>query len=133
MPVQWGDQDLFSHVNNTVYIRWIETSRVEYWYQSGLHDLLEPRGLGPILASVKCDYKKQIRYPDAIQIGARVMKMGTSSLTLEHHIFSEQQQAVAAIGQSVVVLFDYEQQHPIPIVGDIREAFETFEGKSFPA
>ena len=57
-PVQWGDQDLFGHVNNTVYFRWYETARVEYWYKSGLHELMSPRGLGPILASVKCDYKK---------------------------------------------------------------------------
>lgn len=131
MPVQWGDQDLFGHVNNVVYFRWIETSRVEYWVQSGLHALMEPQGLGPILASVKCDYKKQIRYPDEIEVSARVSKMGTSSVTLEHQIISKQQHCVAAVGQSVVVLFDYKKQHPIPIVDDIRETFCKFEGKSF--
>ena len=82
LPVQWGDQDLFEHVNNTVYFRWIETSRVEYWHKSGLHELMEPLGLGPILASVKCDYKKQLRYPDEVQIGTCVQKMGNSSVTL---------------------------------------------------
>jgi acyl-CoA thioester hydrolase len=129
IPIQWGDQDLFKHVNNTVYFRWLETSRVEYWFKSGLHDLMEPQGLGPILASVKCDYKKQVRYPDTIQVGARVLKMGTSSVTLEHHVYSNQEQTVAAIGQSVVVLFNYEKQFPIPIDGEIRETFAAFEGK----
>ena len=131
LPVQWGDQDLFEHVNNTVYFRWIETSRVEYWHKSGLHELMEPLGLGPILASVKCDYKKQLRYPDEVQIGTCVQKMGNSSVTLEHHIFSKTQNAVTAIGQSVVVLFNYEKQHSIPIEGKIRETFASFEGKSF--
>lgn len=126
-PVQWGDQDLFGHVNNTVYFRWFETSRVEYWYKSGLHELMDPRGLGPILASVKCDYKKQIRYPDTIKVAARIEKMGHSSVTLKHVVYSETQSAIAATGNSVIVLFNYEKQHPVPIEGDIREAFLKFD------
>ena len=127
IPVQWGDQDLFAHVNNTVYFRWFESSRVAYWTDSGLHEKMHPRGLGPILASVKCDYKKQIRYPDTIWVGAKVHKLGVSSVTLDHVVFSKDNDAVSAIGQSVIVLFNYEAQHPIPIEGDIREAFERFE------
>jgi acyl-CoA thioester hydrolase len=126
-PVQWGDQDLFGHVNNTVYFRWFETSRVEYWYKSGLHDLMDPIGLGPILASVKCDYKKQIRYPDTIKVAARIEKMGHSSVTLKHVVYSESQSTIAATGNSVIVLFNYEKQHPVPIEGDIREAFLKFD------
>lgn len=126
-PVQWGDQDLFGHVNNTVYLRWYETSRVEYWYKSGLQDLMKPRGLGPILASVTCDYKKQIRYPDTIHVAAKIQKMGVSSVTLEHAVYSESLQGVAATGKSVIVLFNYEKQHPVPIEGDIRETFLKFD------
>jgi len=127
LPVQWGDQDLFGHVNNTVYFRWFETSRVEYWYKSGLQDLMGPQGLGPILASVKCDYKKQIRYPDTIKVAARIEKMGLSSVTLKHVVYSETQSAVAATGISVIVLFNYDKQHPVPIEGEIREAFLKFD------
>ena len=126
-PVQWGDQDLFGHVNNTVYFRWYETARVEYWYKSGLHELMNPNGLGPILASVKCDYKNQIRYPDTIHVAAKIEKMGLSSVTLEHAVYSESQQTIVATGKSVIVLFNYEKQHPVPIEGDIREAFLKFD------
>jgi len=127
MPVQWGDQDLFGHVNNVVYFRWFETSRVEYWYQSGLHALLEPLGYGPILASVTCDYKKQIRHPDTVRIGSKIQKMGVSSVTIDHAVFSESLNTVVATGKSVVVMFDYQKQHPIPIDGKIREAFQSFD------
>lgn len=127
LPVQWGDQDLFGHVNNTVYFRWFETSRVEYWYKSGLHDLIEPLGLGPILASVTCDYKKQIRYPDTIRVSAKIQKMGHSSVTLGHTVFSESQNSIAATGKSVIVMFNYEKQHPVPIDGQIRETFLKFD------
>lgn len=127
LPVQWGDQDLFGHVNNTVYFRWYETSRVEYWYSSGLQDLMGPRGLGPILASVTCDYKKQVRYPDTIKVAARIQKMGHSSVTLEHLVLSEGQESVVATGKSVIVLFNYDKQHPVPIEGDIRDTFLKFD------
>jgi len=130
LPVQWGDQDLFAHVNNTVYFRWFESSRVDYWASSGLHDLMHPQGLGPILASVKCDYKKQIRFPDTIWVGAKVKKMGISSVTLEHAVFSRNNDSISAVGESVIVLFNYENQHPIPIEGEIRRAFDQFEASA---
>jgi acyl-CoA thioester hydrolase len=127
LPVQWGDQDLFGHVNNTVYIRWFETARVDYWVKSGLQEAMKPLGLGPILASVHCDYKRQIRFPDSIQVGAKIAKMGNSSVTLDHVVVSGNRNEIAATGQSVIVLYNYEKQHPVPIEGPIREIFQRFD------
>ena len=60
-------------------------------------------------------------------MAARIEKMGHSSVTLEHVVFSETQQAIAATGKSIIVLFNYEKQHPVPIEGDIRKAFLKFD------
>lgn len=127
IPVQWGDQDLFKHVNNAVYFRWFESSRVEYWHKSGLYDALKTSGLGPILASVTCHYKKQIRFPDTVMIGSRVEKLGISSVTLSHEIFSQSNGVVSATGKSVIVMFDYSSQQPVPITDNFRAIFERFE------
>ena len=127
IPVQWGDQDLFKHVNNAVYFRWFESSRVEYWHKSGLYDALQVSGFGPILASVTCNYKKQIKFPDTVLIGTKVEKLGVSSVTLSHDVFSQSNNAVSANGKSVIVMFDYQSQHPVPIVDEIRAIFENFE------
>jgi len=127
IPVQWGDQDLFKHVNNAVYFRWFESSRVEYWHKSGLFDALQGPGFGPILASVTCNYKKQIKFPDTVLIGTKVEKLGVSSVTLTHDVFSTSNNAVSATGKSVIVMFDYQSQHPVPIEGEFREIFEKFE------
>ena len=89
IPVQWGDQDVFKHVNNAHYFRWFESSRVEYWHKSGLFDALKGPGYGPILASVTCNYKRQIKFPDTVLVGTKVEKMGVSSVTLTHDVFSE--------------------------------------------
>ena len=127
IPVQWGDQDLFKHVNNVVYFRWFESSRVEYWHKSGLFDALEVSGFGPILASVTCNYKRQIKFPDTVLIGTKVEKLGISSVTLSHEVFSQTNNAVSATGKSVIVLFDYAAQYPVPIADPYREIFEQFE------
>ena len=50
--VQWGDQDAFVHVNNTVYFRWMESARIAYGQRIGLLDLLAAQQIGPILASI---------------------------------------------------------------------------------
>ena len=60
LPVQWGDQDLFGHVNNTVYFRWFETARVDYLNRIGLARLHGDEEHGPILAHIACNYRRQL-------------------------------------------------------------------------
>lgn len=131
LPVQWGDQDLFGHVNNCVYLKWLETSRVVYWDNSGMRPLMEPLNLGPILASIKCDYKRQIEYPDTIHVTARVRYIGKTSLHMEHIVTSVAHQDLAAKGLSVLVVFDYKNQRKQEISDQLRSAIEEFEGRSF--
>lgn len=133
IPVQWGDQDLFAHVNNAVYFKWMESARVAYWNETGMRAIMEPEHSGPILASISCDFRKQIKFPDSIEVGARLAQLGRTSLTLEHHVFSHQHQAVAAMGQSIVVIFNYRSQHPIRVSEKLREAMERAEGRTFPS
>ena len=51
LPVQWGDQDAFGHVNNTVYLRWFETARIAYSDRAGLLQIDQSQRLAPILAA----------------------------------------------------------------------------------
>jgi acyl-CoA thioester hydrolase len=131
LPIQWGDQDAFGHVNNTVPIRWLESSRIAYFEQGNRPLMLDSHKMGPILASIGCNYRRQLHFPDTVRIGARVSRLGRSSLTMEHVVYSETQQAIAADGSSVIVVFNYETNRPIRISDEIRSAIEQFEGKSF--
>ena len=130
IPLQWGDQDAFGHVNNTVPIRWFETARVAYLEQSDMNNMMQTGGLGPILASVTCNYRRQLHYPDRVSIGARIAKIGRSSMIMEHVVYSEKLAAVAADGTSTVVIFDYEVNRPTRIPDKIRQAFESLEGRT---
>jgi acyl-CoA thioester hydrolase len=127
----WGDQDAFGHVNNLAYLRWAETSRVEYLERVGMWAKLPPTGLAPILASIRCDYKAQVNYPDTVLVGTRVTRIGTSSVRMEHRIVSRNLDRVVADLDSTLVLLDYPRNKPVPVTPKIRALISDLEGRSF--
>jgi len=131
IPIIWGDQDAFGHVNNLTYLRWSETSRVEYLQRVSLWVELPPREIGPILASLKCDYKMQLNHPGTVLVGARVTRIGNSSLRMEHRIVSVEEKVVAAEVDSTLVWYDYRRLKPVPVPAEARRVIGELEGKSF--
>lgn len=129
VPVQWGDQDAFQHVNNTVYLRWCESARIEYLSRTGLSDRVARDKIGPILASITCNFRRPVTYPDTVRVGARVTRLGGSSFTMEHVVTSDAQKAVVADAQSTLVVFDYEAQASHAIPDDVREAIGRLEAR----
>jgi acyl-CoA thioester hydrolase len=127
----WGDQDAFGHINNLAYLRWAESSRVEYLQRVGMWAKLPPTGLAPILASIKCDYRAQVNYPDTVLVGTRVTRIGTSSVRMEHRVVSRSLDCVAADLDSTIVLLDYASNQPVPVTTEIRAAISELEGKPF--
>jgi acyl-CoA thioester hydrolase len=130
LPLQWGDQDAFGHVNNTMYLRWCETARVQYLMRIGLW-MISPEGIGPILASIACDYRRPLTYPDTVHVGARVTKIGNSSFRMEHQVVSETLGVVAADVHSTIVVLDYNRQKSIPLPETVRAEIERLEGRKF--
>jgi acyl-CoA thioester hydrolase len=130
-PVQWGDQDAFGHVNNTIYFRWFETCRIEYLERVGLRAMTATNQIGPILAAIRCQYRRPVVFPDTVHIAARVTRLGRSSFDMEHRLFSEAQGVLAAEGDSTIVVFDYAQQRSSPMDDGMRQAFEAMEGRKF--
>jgi acyl-CoA thioester hydrolase len=107
LPVAWGDMDSFGHVNNVVYFSYFERARVELLTRVGWFRQMDDLKVGPIVASTAAKYRKPLRYPDRLLIGARVSEMSTDRVTIEHAVWSTQWQAIAADGPAVVVNFDY--------------------------
>lgn len=130
-PVQWGEQDAFGHVNNVTHFRWFESARVAYLECLGMQYMTSPEGKGLILAAINCNYRRQIKYPDAVLVGCRVTRMGNASLTIAHAVYSKRDGAIAADGDSVVVMFDYATQKSRRVPDDLREAIAKLEGRAF--
>lgn len=131
LPVQWGDQDAFGHVNNVVFFRWFETARVEYLHRAGLGHMMAGTAIGPILASIKCDYRRQLSHPDTVLVSASITGIGRTSLKMAHLVYSQSQQAIIAEGDSTIVVFDYATQRPTPVPADVRAKIEALEGRKF--
>jgi acyl-CoA thioester hydrolase len=133
LPVQWGDMDSYQHVNNVVYFRWFESARIVYLEQINLKSLYHTVGIGPILAAIGCNYRRQLTYPDTVAVGARIGRIGRTSFEMEHVLYSTAQQAIVADGKSTIVTFDYKQQKPTPVPDEMRAKIAQIEGKAFPA
>ena len=71
IPVYWGDHDAMQHVNNTVYIRWMEHVRLLFFDALGVSESMKQTGVGTILASIQCRYRAPVTFPDTIRAGAR--------------------------------------------------------------
>lgn len=127
--VQWGEQDAFGHVNNTVYFRWCESARIAYLEKVGLSSEIAGQGIGPILAHIGCNFRKPVTYPDTVHVGARVTRLGRSSFEMEHLIVSDRLE-IAADAQSTLVVYDYNTAKPHPIPDQLRSAIERLEQRS---
>ena len=127
-PVQWGDQDSMGHVNNVVFFRWCESARIDYFGRIGMPGK-RAGGQGEfILASIRCDFRRQVNFPDTVRIGARISRIGRSSMTMEHVIVSQAQQAVVAEAESTMVSFDYTAGKSQPVPDEARAAIARLEG-----
>ncbi|MDA7977527.1 MAG: acyl-CoA thioesterase [Pirellulales bacterium] len=124
MPVQWGDQDALGHVNAACYLTWFETARVELLRRLGWRRIAA-EGVGPIVASITCNYRRPVLHPDTVIIGARVERVGRTSVQVEHAIWSEAHSAIVADGTSTVVTYDYEAKCPTPVPDELRAAIDS--------
>jgi acyl-CoA thioester hydrolase len=127
--VVWGDMDSYRHVNNVVYFRYFENARLEYFRRLDWFAFEQETGIGPILASTNCRFRRALTYPDTIRIAARVVVIDTDRFTLEHRIISERLGEIAAEGQGVIVTYHYERGEKVPMPDEIRRRIAELEGR----
>jgi acyl-CoA thioester hydrolase len=126
--VSWAEMDAFRHVNNAVFFRYFEDARVEYLVRIGLVGDPRSGGLGPILASTHCRFRRPIVYPDRLRVGARTAEVREDRFVMEYRVVSTAQEAVAAEGGAVVVCYDYGSSAKAPLPATVRRAIEGLEG-----
>lgn len=130
-PILWGDLDAYGHVNHLGYLKWFEAARAVYASRVGVEVLPAESGVGAILASISCQYLRQLSYPGNIFSGVRVSRVSIGSITLEFRIADGQIGVPVAEGSCDAVLYDYATNEPVPVPDHLRAAVEELEGKSF--
>ncbi|PZR73887.1 MAG: thioesterase [Stutzerimonas stutzeri] len=124
MTTRWHDNDIYGHVNNVVYYGFFDTAVNNYLIQQGGLDIQDGDIVGFVVSSA-CDYFASIAYPDLIEVGLRVARLGNSSVQYELAIFREGEQEACAAGRFVHVFVDRASNRPIAIPGRLRAALEA--------
>lgn len=131
IQVRYGDLDPQWHVNNSRFSTYIEQARFVYLIELGLFDGKAFLDLPFIVADVHISYLAPITMGQKIQIGVRVSRMGTKSLTFEYQIEDQESRKTLATAETILVTYDYRAQKSIPIPENIRKTIAEFE--SIPA
>lgn len=124
--VQFRDIDGLGHVNNAVYLNYLENAKIAY-FREVIGDVDLDR-LG-IVADVKIAFRSPSFLGETLQMGVRVSRVGTKSLEFSFAVHGPDGRLVAE-GTSVHVTFDYDRREPIPIPDDWRERIEAYEAES---
>ncbi len=128
--VVWGEMDSYGHVNNTVYFRYFENARLEYFRRLGWPVAQRPTGIGPILHTTTARFRKPLEWPDSIAIGARIPNIEADRFTMEHAILSERWGDFATLGSGLIVTFDYTTNAKVAVPDDLRRRIAKIEGRS---
>lgn len=128
-PVAYGEMDIFHHVNNVNYYRYFENAHVKYFDELGIWEMKINKGIAPVMAESSCKYMQSLKYPDHLIVGARVKSVRQTSFIMEYMIVSEKL-GVAAIGEGVLVMYDFNASQKIRIPKEIRTAIEKLEKQS---
>lgn len=105
LSVQWGEMDALKHVNNTVYIRYFESARIEFFNSSGIWEAFGKAGIAVVLGRIECNFLRPVIFPDELSVMARIKSLGNSSIVMEQAVFSEKL-GLCACGDAVVVCID---------------------------
>ncbi len=130
LRIDWSEMDLFGHVNNVAFMKYVQASRVNYWEAVGITALHQTTNIGPMLASTACQFKKPLFYPGTAAIQARVSFIKNTSFGIHHQIFDNEGN-LAAEADDVMVLFDFNKNEKAPFPAHIRQVIEQLEGKQF--
>ena len=132
IPVAWGEMDAYGHVNNAVYLRYFETGRIAYFKRSGIDARMAGERIGPILARASVDFRKPVAFPDTLTVTTTITQLGNTSMTMAYRLWSQTLGALAAEGDSVVVMVDYKTGSKIAVDAALRERILRLEASGTP-
>jgi acyl-CoA thioester hydrolase len=128
LKIDWSDLDLFGHVNNVAFFKYIQAARVNYCESVGLTSTNENSKLSFIVASTNCTFKIPLRYPGTVKVYSKIDWIKNSSFQLSHLIVDDKNE-IAAESFDIVVVFDYEKKIKTNITAELKAKMEAQENK----
>jgi len=126
-PVRWGDADVYGHVNNVQYMRFLESSRVAYIKDVMGMDLVAGMDVGWVLADIQCSFLYQVHYPATLDIYLRTSKIGRSSTDVIAEVYLADSDQLVLSSKAVVVWADLKLKKSAPIPTEMKSKITAFE------
>jgi len=125
IQTRWADNDIYGHVNNVTYYSYFDTAANALLIQKTGFDIHKAKSIGLVVDSA-CSFFQELSFPEIIQVGVAIDKIGTTSLRYELAIFKQGQDQASAQGHFVHVFVDRETRKTVPISQSVREVLENF-------
>ena len=129
LPVQWGDMDAAQHVNNTIYLRWTESARIEA-FQKMNGGAAEFKKIVPILAWQDCKYIFPVTFPDQVVIDLDIIELLEDRVIFEGKIYSKKHKRIVAISKSIIMAYNMKELKKDPFPEAWRKSFIDFYGET---
>ena len=121
MPTRWADDDAYGHANNVVYYAWFDTT-VNGWLMDATGtDVRRLPAIG-VVAETSCRYLAPVGFPDQLEIGLGVDRLGGRSITYRLAVFRVGEELPSALGRFVHVYVDATTHRPVPVPEVVRAA-----------
>lgn len=134
VEVRFSDTDAMGHVNNALYLTFVEAARVGWW--AGVTD--EPiqresgRSEGLILAEAEIAFRAPVFFGDTVTVETRATRIGRTSVSVEHRLTAAgpgEASRLIATCRTVIVRYDYVTERPVPLAPELMDRLEAFEGR----
>lgn len=118
IPIRWGDEDAYGHVNNTIYFRYMEQIRVEYLEKLGFK--VRPEGSAPVIINASCTFLIPMNYPGTVDIRMYCGHPGRSSIPTHYEMRLQGDDTLYATGDAKIVWMDVASGKSVPIPDELR-------------
>ena len=124
-PLRWADMDSFGHVNNVVYLRYLEQARVEWMFMTAKQAGIEEFSLGTVVARHEIEYKRPLVYrSEPVRIETWVTRIGNASFTVAYELKDED--FVYAVAQTVLVPYNLAEERPRRVTVEERDYLKPY-------
>ena len=120
LHTRWRDMDALGHVNHTAFLSFMETARVDAYFQLGFEGINKKMDNSTILANIEITYLAQLGHPSSLKIGHRIIRVGTKSYDLISGIFLQPNNTLICSAYFKLVSFNYEKNKTILVPEKIR-------------
>jgi acyl-CoA thioester hydrolase len=120
---RWADNDVYNHVNNTVFYQWFDSAVNAWLVEQGMLDIVNGDPIG-LVVETRCSYFAPLGFPQDVDVGLRVAELGGSSIRYRIGVFGKDERA-AAQGEFVHVVVDRTTRRPVEIPAVWRTKLEA--------